>query len=149
MHWYLCYKHNMWKNDMNWTRIISYILHVIITRIKICEKTTGIFKEYFCVFHSCCTQEEFSRLFAVYFVKQIFCSNIFYWNKLSLQYDSHVIFFLLHLVSNNITYYGRGNFKPFTNYHVSWDTLYLKIYHSFKSETSRSEILKVRLLFMQ
>ena len=35
LHWSLCYKHSMWKNKENWTRIISYILHVILTRIKI------------------------------------------------------------------------------------------------------------------
>ena len=32
---------------------------------------------------------------------------------------------LLHLATNNLKYYGRRHFKLFTNYHVSWDTLYL------------------------
>ena len=36
-----------------------------------------------------------------------------------------MILFLFSLVSNSLTKYGRRHFILFTNYHVSWDTLYI------------------------
>ena len=38
------------------------------------------------------------------------------------------IFSLFSLISNNLTNYGRRHFKLFTNWHVSWDTLYMLFY---------------------
>ena len=32
---------------------------------------------------------------------------------------------LVFIVSNNLSNYGSGHFKLFSNCHVSWDTLYL------------------------
>ena len=42
-----------------------------------------------------------------------------------IKYDCLVIFFIIFLLLNNSTNYGRRHFKLFTNCHVSWDTLYV------------------------
>jgi len=44
--------------------------------------------------------------------------NQFFNNKIGIRYFSS-----FSLISNNLTNYGRGHFKPFSNCHVSWDTL--------------------------
>ena len=77
LHGYLCYVHNMWKNDKNFPRIFPRFLPVLYT-IGICKilhwylcyvhnmwKKNRIFLEYFRVFYPCFTQEESSRFWKV------------------------------------------------------------------------------------
>ena len=51
-------------------------------------------------------------------------------------------FLLFSFVSNNLTNYERRHFKPFTNCHVSWDTLYNKINWELKLLVIRNKIEK-------
>ena len=72
-------------------------------------------------FHILC---ETKWLFAVYFVEKIFYSNIFYF-----KYNCQIILFVIRFDIKQLQKLWKKtrHFKLFTNCHVSWDTLYLKI----------------------
>ena len=59
------------------------------------------------------------RLFAVYFIKKIFCLNIFYF-EINFTIKWLPLVLLLSLVSNNLTNNGRRHSRLLTNCHVSF-----------------------------
>ena len=75
-----------------------------------------VFYILFYILKTCCGLFCFKNLF----LKYILLWNQFYRKMTPIQY---VLSF--SLVSNNFRNYGRIHFKPFTNCHVSWDTLYV------------------------
>ena len=64
------------------------------------------------------------------FYSKMFCFEI---NFIIIILPSDV-FLLFSFVLKNLTNYGRRHLKLFTNCHVSWDTLYLKL-HRFKASS--------------
>ena len=51
--------------------------------------------------------------------------------SISYKMTAMLYFLLFPFVSKNLTNYGRRHSKPFTNCHVSWDTLYLLLFINY------------------
>ena len=68
----------------------------------------------------------YKKLFAIYFVDKIFNSNKFFLKLILLEYDYRIIFLIDFFGILHLKNYGRRHLKLFTNFHFSWDTLYLE-----------------------